>query len=337
MSPPHPLTPSPRQRHATGFTLVELLVVIAIIGILIALLLPAVQAAREAARRMTCSNNLKQIALAIQNYHDTNRMMPFNANNAGYTSGTWEQPGPGQLNTKCNGFSWFAGILPFIEESAIFDELDFKVPAVHPRNRQLIKRPIIGLACPSDPVVSRLVRNDMDYHWTWTAGGRNFDSDTAAVYTYKGVARGSEPVSGPIHLFHYIKYNNGSSDYPVNRRLMKFRHVKDGLSRQLLLGEQSYECSRMAWAPSIGSYVDPGLGVNAVWRVSGHPFPADCIWMMAFLAEPYSMHSYHPAGAMCAIADGSVHFISETVNEQLVLDMAHINNGLPVGGYDLTQ
>ena len=92
----------------------------------------------------------------------------------------------------------------------------------------------------------------------------------------------------------------------------------------------------MSWATSIGTYVNPGLGVNAVWRVSGHPFPTDCTWMMAYLAEPSSMHSFHPTGALCAIGDGSVKFISDTVRAQLVKDMANINTGKPLGSVELT-
>ena len=93
--------------HRRGFTLVELLVVIAIIGILIALLLPAVQAAREAARRMQCTNNLKQLALACHNHHDTNGELP---------SGTMCDPSRGSF-----GFSWIAQVLPHIEMESLYD------------------------------------------------------------------------------------------------------------------------------------------------------------------------------------------------------------------------
>src|SRR5262245_738311 len=93
-------------RHA--FTLVELLVVIAIIGVLVALLLPAVQSARESARRMSCQNNLKQVSLAVHNYHDTNRSLP-----------------PASTNTALSGSSGFAAILPFIEQAALYSQYDF--------------------------------------------------------------------------------------------------------------------------------------------------------------------------------------------------------------------
>ncbi|MEX0818435.1 MAG: DUF1559 domain-containing protein, partial [Pirellulaceae bacterium] len=94
------------RKRTQGFTLVELLVVIAIIGILVALLLPAVQAAREAARRMSCNNNLKQLALAAHNYHDTYKVFPANANNRDASRG----------KPPTNGFSWISKTLPFFEQ-----------------------------------------------------------------------------------------------------------------------------------------------------------------------------------------------------------------------------
>lgn len=117
-----------------GFTLIELLVVIAIIGILISLLLPAVQMAREAARRTTCANNLKQMGIALHIYHDSNRQFP--AGNIG-----------GQI---FNGLSTHAALLPYLEQQAIFDRIDFRVGYDHPNNEFARMRQLPTFLCPSD-------------------------------------------------------------------------------------------------------------------------------------------------------------------------------------------
>src|SRR5512135_122792 len=101
--------------QSRGFTLIELLVVIAVIGILVALLLPAVQAAREAARRMQCSNNLKQIGLALHNYHDANKKFPFGSRGGS----SWAQTGIK------DGTNWRVSILPYLEQTALYSKLNF--------------------------------------------------------------------------------------------------------------------------------------------------------------------------------------------------------------------
>ncbi|MEX0818470.1 MAG: DUF1559 domain-containing protein, partial [Pirellulaceae bacterium] len=135
-----------------GFTLVELLVVIAIIGILVALLLPAVQAAREAARRMQCSNNLKQLGLALHNYHDTLKTFP-----PGYVS---NRPGVEGSSSWCRsggvqGAPWTALILPYMEQQNLHDQFNFNVPfqatsnQMAPPNSNVVI-PLDTYSCPSD-------------------------------------------------------------------------------------------------------------------------------------------------------------------------------------------
>src|SRR6185436_5886286 len=107
-------------RKRPAFTLVELLVVIAIIGVLVALLLPAVQAAREAARRMQCGNHLKQIGLGLQNYHDVYNSLPFGARARNHTGDIGTRP------SQQWGPSWYVGILPFCEQKALSDQIEVK-------------------------------------------------------------------------------------------------------------------------------------------------------------------------------------------------------------------
>src|SRR5688500_11330903 len=125
--------PCPRR----AFTLVELLVVIAIIGILVALLLPAVQAARESARRMQCSNNLKQLGLAFHNYHDNYKQFPM----AWFITGT----------TPWNSKAWGVSLLPFIEQQPLHDQYDSKRLANFGNNPTVIRTPIAVFICPSVP------------------------------------------------------------------------------------------------------------------------------------------------------------------------------------------
>ena len=147
-----------RKKSPTGFTLVELLVVIAIIGILVALLLPAVQAAREAARRMSCGNNMKQLGLAMHNYHDTFKVLPSSDINGGSRySGNYVPRG------QIRNFTGYLLMLPFLEQAPLHDQIDFKratgradwvsrggggTQAVF--DNKYVKIPT--LACPSDPI-----------------------------------------------------------------------------------------------------------------------------------------------------------------------------------------
>lgn len=137
------VTPHPSVVGRRAFTLVELLVVIAIIGILVALLLPAVQSAREAARRMQCQNNLKQLGLALHNYHDVNGSFPYGS--------TW--PNVSQIETKNNanlGPNWVIATLPFIEQQNLYNQFNFKQPIPHSDNAAPRSVQLSFMMCPSD-------------------------------------------------------------------------------------------------------------------------------------------------------------------------------------------
>ena len=133
------------RRKKSGFTLIELLVVIAIIAILVALLLPAVQQAREAARRASCKNNLKQIGLALHNYHEQFKALPPGSiRDFGYAPGSW----------RTSQITWLARILPFLDQGPVFKKVDWKrYPGTGGANTSIRRLSIVGYRCPSSPDV----------------------------------------------------------------------------------------------------------------------------------------------------------------------------------------
>ena len=162
-----------------GFTLVELLVVIAIIGILVALLLPAIQAAREAARRTQCSNNIKQIALALHNYHDTYLILP---------AGNYDGTGGG--DTRQHRHTWMCSLLPHIEQQAVFDQLNFNLQTDAAPNFQVLNGlEIKSLICPSDPY-GGLLQNDRHDNGGWNGPGNNG----------KTMGQNYAPCGGPLNM-----------------------------------------------------------------------------------------------------------------------------------------
>ena len=284
----------------SGFTLVELLVVIAIIGILIALLLPAVQAAREAARRMQCSNNLKQISLAALNYESTYKCLPI-------CIAHFDEAG-----VEGNGLSWMIGILPFMEQQPLFDSLNLDGQAYtagrgvfNAENHELIRQPIDAYRCPSDSI-KNLVKTNV-----WRA----VPSDLPlAVTSYAGVLGphdyGNASIFGGLpdcHNYAAYGYEECTGTFWRHSHLapVTIASFTDGTSNTVIIGEvmPDYDDFKY-WAIGNGTYASTGPPINYA-----APEPVDP-WDWA---NQGGFRSRHPGGAQFAFGDGHVSFLSDTI------------------------
>lgn len=318
------------KRHRRGFTLVELLVVIAIIGILIALLLPAVQAAREAARRSQCSNNLKQIGLALHNYHDTNKTFPF----------SWmvfaTDPGYSDLNAQV----WGTRILPYIEQQALYDQYDSRFPAIdqyaaHPevvQNLAVIATPLAAYVCPSTPGgVDRVydASLDPDFPFTWTAAPSDYTAILGVYGQFATIAyagwSGSGSRSG-VMQFNGINPDNGDVELDRSR----IADIKDGTANTAMVGErvggdtiymkggQVHPNSAMLGPSNGGGWGDIMNGetwyAGTLYDGSGTPPDQGPCAINCSNYRNGGFFSFHPGGAQFCLADGSVRFVSETID-----------------------
>lgn len=309
-------------RSRLGFTLVELLVVIAIIGILIALLLPAVQAAREAARRSQCSNNLKQIGLALHNYHDVNRVFPPAALNPGAqgtgkvhaTYGQMVPPG-GVRN-----FTGYIAILPYIEQQGIYDMIDFRL-AVGMTDadgiggggyQQAATNHRLGAyECPSDPGylnpnTSTSQPYAMENAWRANYG---FVSHTVDYQLTHNNSDGRTDGSGIIVAYANI-VTDAKAIFGGFNGAAKIEGIKDGTSNTMALMETKQRKTSSSYGPYWNMYahthlICPRYGINVNYIDSKG---VQYNYMYAWRAG-----SFHPGGAQALLADGSVRFISETI------------------------
>lgn len=304
-------------RGRRGFTLVELLVVIAIIGVLVALLLPAVQAAREAARRSQCQNNLKQIALALLNYHDTHGHFPGGAPcRVSSASGCSLKPGP----------NWVVSMLPYMEMQNLSDQFDLTVTLTHSNNADVVKQVVPALMCPSDEVVSDPLQGGWSQMNNRNPTGAN--PTRSMVLSYPGSvgntadgnvrngARGCQYcVAGKDswccsgNSFGTSALEDGHGLFHRSDALeVAIKNVTDGTTSTFLVGETlPLECAyNSAYASNfpvastsipLNNFILEGSGIT------------DEQWY-----ESCGFKSRHPGGAHFAYVDGSVHYVNEDIS-----------------------
>lgn len=311
-----------RRSASRAFTLVELLVVIAIIGVLVALLLPAVQAARESARRMSCSNNLKQMGLACHNYHDTYLCYPISVAYSveGAPDSAGQNPGCG---ANCNGKGWILSILPQMEQTALFAQFEpywggtaisgggINNPAV--QCRTAMKTRLKSLQCPTDPDCNKLSTTQFQFIGT-----------EVARTNYKGVLGegrmgGAFPALGGSPDCHNTIGCKGIFYRNNYREAVKMRDVTDGTSNTFMIGEDV-----MKWNNHSTAYYSNGdyASTHAPPNYMPQPWTATVAdnW-----PEMISFRSLHPGGLQMCLADGSVKFVQQNISQ--IMWMGHATKG----------
>lgn len=329
-------------RIRQGFTLVELLVVIAIIGVLIALLLPAVQQAREAARRAQCVNHQKQLGLALHNYESTYTVFPH-----GYLfdndSSTHKRD------------CWFFGTLPFLEQSALYEAYKAETTQTYVHQMPVAIRGVVveSLTCPSDPNSPGFggggSSTNFQGNYAVSSGIGNWRTDTSVtppritIIDNSMVNRGSIDVGDTGGMFYY-------------KSRTRFRDCTDGTSNTLLASEGIVRTnvSASTWG-SIGAYWGAGQHGGYAFSVSEPPNTsiADRPYSCKLLVQPGAPNgapcengqadgyderwnyarSYHPGGVNTVLLDGSVRFVADTVDRQLWMKLGLKDDNLVIGEF----
>ena len=303
-------------RAKRGFTLVELLVVIAIIGILIGMLLPAVQMVREAARRTSCSNNVRQLALAVHNFESANQDLPYGA------YGGW-------------GHAWSGEVLPFIEQKALFDQIPFPwndsgwYGGTDARSLALVatmQSYVPTFFCPSHPDPKRDPRN--------INGVTN-----RAISTYLACAGGdaqhdnlgADGMELSNGMFNAVRFTG----VPSPRPRKTFGDVVDGLSNTVMFGEATHLNDEPFLADRFLFFhpnMDSGSGFDFSEALGSTYYPINRTDQTLNGDEAEcSYSSFHPVGINVALGDGSVRFVSETIDLAIWRAAGSINGGETLG------
>ena len=347
---------SESRRRKRGFTLIELLVVIAIISILMALLLPAVQQAREAARRSQCQNNLKQIGLALHNYESTYSRLPMaivsdECNGLPWGKGTIGPAGaPGATGSPFDddGFSWTAAILPYIDQAPLYNTLSaspwwgrFGATELYwnsigsPATGAVIpgcEKGLSAFKCPSSVLPAYVPSN-------WTVPGNVVAGSTSTVRQIGYPVCDYKTAGGSCWGDDGIIMKN--CEVPGGRKLSD---VVDGLSNVIMIAESGQVTTNnnpTVSTASTGIQDWPTLFVAAgddeCIRVNGRTSaPINngvSVQRMAASINDDAAFSAHIGGALFCFADGSVHFLSENIDIQTYCNMHSIKDGNPIGDF----
>ena len=323
----------------SGFTLVELLVVIAIIGVLVALLLPAVQSAREAARRAQCQNQMRQIGIGLQNYHDTNGQLPEGE------FWLWKQ----ELKPVANwsSWGWMPKILPFMEQGNALQATDFDYKASTNNfqgifNRDMIQRQVPGFLCPSNPYRDDNTDNESYYG---LANSRNQIAEADYAANIGDYVNGGGQGDGLDPTID--EDGDGNPDYPqfgnvfgstygerhpargvINRFgwAASFREIPDGLSNTFAIGEcvGVWCLTQNFGTQSFSTTAQPINHLNSFYLQGSENWPSrdNPQW-----ADSIAFRSLHPGGAHFMMCDTSTHFLTENVDHVSYMARASRDGG----------
>ncbi len=295
-----------------AFTLIELLVVLAIVGLLLALLLPAVQSVREAARRMQCRNNLKQIGLALHNYEATNGTFPINY-------------GIGLYNDTNRGASWLPRVLPYLDQTPLYSKVKWFEPLTEPDNNAVASTVVASFLCPSD------------IHGSGVMSNRRNTAVARAVNNYKACL-GSNWEWGPFspavstsgrnaNQTNGLELCNGflcrGGDLPPTSTRMA--DITDGTTQTFAVGEAVPEWTWHTWWYGVNASTATCAVPLNHWR---KPETSLADWF-----ENYSFASRHMGGAHFLMVDGSVRFVSENINTNTYRAIATIQGSEVIGEF----
>jgi len=303
-----------------GFTLVELLAVIAIVGLLMALLLPAVQAVRETARKTHCSNNFKQLMVGLAAYENTNGQFPAGfeqSDSRGQSScGARDRP-------YFEGFSWVTKILPQIEQQNLYDSIDLSRNYSSPDNRPAIATSLELVACPSDPQGGELINCCSG----WSMGSHPMED--VRMSNVVGVADSVDWTCNGIAAKDFTKSNG----FMGERYGARSGSIIDGLSSTLAIGEVLGAGTKTYMGHFWGSWLllDTRDGVNGPFTIRGGKWTDKETDKVLTTFRDTGFASWHQGGCHFALGDGSVHFLSEMI-DQRVLSAATTRKGREAEG-----
>jgi prepilin-type N-terminal cleavage/methylation domain-containing protein/prepilin-type processing-associated H-X9-DG protein len=322
-----------------GFTLIELLVVIAIIGVLVGLLLPAVQRVREAANRMSCTNNLKQVGLALHSYHDGNNRFP-----PGYVDAN-SNPSSTPDNDLGPGWGWASFLLPFLEQTNVQGQISYNVAVGVGVNTAISQQSLKVFQCPSDGRQDPFPVYDSTFTTPIvTIAHGNYVGCNGWVECFNNAGGNYQSGVGNDGLVG----NPGAGGNGLFFRNSRYRmaDVTDGLSGTIFVGERSSNHSPSTWTGAVaGGRCPAWMAVQPPSPYSPPPGPpydnADFGEALVLahgnathlpnadfpIFDPDTFYSLHPSGANFLFGDGSVHFLSSTINPYTYQHLCTIAGG----------